>query len=141
MAGPLPTPAPPPPTILVVEDELTVRRMTCRMIRGLGFETVEAGDGREALRIIRQRERPFDLVLTDVVMPVMDGLELSRQLGTEVPEQRVLCMSAYPTSTLAGHGLLPERPFIRKPFLPTALASAIKEALGGSERTAEKREH
>src|SRR5690606_4629505 len=98
-----------PPTILVVEDELTVRRLTCRMIRALGFETVEASDGLEALRIIRQRELPFDLVLTDVVMPVMDGVELSKQLEAERPEQRVLCMSAYPTGTLAGHKLLPDR--------------------------------
>ena len=129
MADELPLPAPPPPTILVVEDELTVRLAACRMIRGLGFEVAEAGDGREALRLIRQREAPFALVLTDVVMPVMDGLELSRVLSEERPAQPVLCMSAYPTTTLAGHNLLPERPFIRKPFLPTALSSAIREAI------------
>ena len=129
MTDVLPQPAPPPPTILVVEDELTVRRMACRMIRGLGFEVAEAGDGREALRLIRQREVPFALVLTDVVMPVMDGLELSRLLSEERPGQAVLCMSAYHTATLAGHNLLPERPFIRKPFLPSALASAIREAI------------
>ena len=80
-------PPPRPPTILVVEDELTVRRMACRMVRGLGFEVAEAGDGREALRLIRQRETPFALVLTDVVMPVMDGLELSNVLSTERPAQ------------------------------------------------------
>jgi two-component system cell cycle sensor histidine kinase/response regulator CckA len=129
MADELPLPAPPPPTILVVEDEVTVRLAACRMIRGLGFEVAEAGDGREALRLIRQREAPFALVLTDVVMPVMDGLELSRVLSEERPGQPVLCMSAYPTTTLAGHNLLPERPFIRKPFLPTALSSAIREAI------------
>jgi CheY-like chemotaxis protein len=122
-------PAPPPPTILVVEDELTVRLAACRMVRGLGFETAEAGDGREALRLIRQREMPFALVLTDVVMPVMDGLELCRILGEERPGLPVLCMSAYPTATLSGHNLLPERPFIRKPFLPSALAAAIREAM------------
>ncbi|HEX6645001.1 MAG TPA: response regulator [Gemmatimonadales bacterium] len=131
MTAELVPPQPPPPTILVVEDELTVRRMACRMVRGLGFEVAEAGDGREALRLIRQRETPFALVLTDVVMPVMDGLELSRVLSTERPGQAVLCMSAYPTTTLAGHHLLPERPFIRKPFLPAALSAAIREAMTG----------
>ena len=129
MPDELVAPAPPPPTILVVEDELTVRLAACRMVRGLGFEAAEAGDGREALRLIRQREVPFALVLTDVVMPVMDGLELCRILGEERPGQAVLCMSAYPTATLAGHNLLPERPFIRKPFLPSALATAIREAM------------
>lgn len=129
MPDDLAPPAPPPPTILVVEDELTVRLAACRMVRGLGFETAEAGNGREALRLIRQREVPYALVLTDVVMPIMDGLELCRVLGEERPGQPILCMSAYPTATLAGHNLLPERPFIHKPFLPSALAAAIREAL------------
>lgn len=129
MAEDLVPPTPLPPTILVVEDEITVRLAACRMIRGLGFDVAEAGDGREALRLIRQREAPFALVLTDVVMPVMDGLELSRILGEERPAQPVLCMSAYPTTTLAGHNLLPQRPFIRKPFLPAELSSAIREAM------------
>src|SRR5688500_16157851 len=62
---PLPIPAT-PPAILVVEDETAVRLLICRMLRGLGFECVEAVNGRDALRIIRQREQPFALVLTDL---------------------------------------------------------------------------
>ena len=55
-------------------------------------------------------------------------------LGEERPGQPILCMSAYPTATLAGHNLLPERPFIHKPFLPSALAAAIREALQTAAR-------
>lgn len=118
------------PTILVVEDEISIRLMTCRMLRALGYVCEEAADGREALRLIRQRERPFDLVLTDIVMPIMDGRALCTELAAERPDQRILCTSAYATGTLQNHGLLPQgMSFIQKPFLPAALAAAVRSAL------------
>ena len=121
------------PTVLVVEDEVSVRLLTCRMLRGLGYQCEEAADGREALRLIRRREHPYALVLTDVVMPVMGGDELCRRLAEEKPDQPVLCMSAYPTTTLAGHGLMPAgRAFLQKPFLPAALAAEIRAVLGAT---------
>ena len=127
----------PASTILVVEDEVSVRLLTCRMLRGLGYQCEEASDGREALRLIRRRERPYALILTDVVMPVMGGDELCRRLTEERPEQPVLCMSAYPNTTLAGHGLLPPgRAFLQKPFLPAALAREIRGALGATVQPA-----
>jgi two-component system cell cycle sensor histidine kinase/response regulator CckA len=117
------------PCILVVEDETIVRLMICRMLRGLGFDCVEAVNGREALRIVRQRELPFTLVLTDLIMPVMSGAELCTRLAEEHPQQRVLGMSAYPRPTLSSHGAIPrDLPFIQKPFLPGALAQAIQAA-------------
>lgn len=116
--------------MLVVEDETSVRLLISRMLRGLGFECVEAAHGREALRIIRQRERPFTLVLTDLIMPVMDGVELCSRLTAERPGQRILGMSGYPKPTLASHGALPpDIPFIQKPFMPAALAAAIQAAI------------
>jgi CheY-like chemotaxis protein len=121
-----------PPAILVVEDETAVRLMICRMIRGLGFECVEAVNGRDALRIIRQRERPFALVLTDLIMPVMSGAELAERLAQERPELSILGMSAYPRPTLASHDAIPPAlKFIQKPFLPSALAQAIRGAISG----------
>ena len=121
-----------PPAILVVEDETAVRLMICRMIRGLGFECVEAVNGREALRIIRQREQPFTLVLTDLIMPVMSGVELCERLAEERPELSILGMSAYPRPTLATHNAIPPAlHFIQKPFLPGALAQAIRGAISG----------
>jgi len=126
-----------PPTVLVVEDEVSVRLLTCRMLRGLGYQCEEASDGREALRLIRRREHPYALVLTDVVMPVMGGDELCRRLAEEKPDQPVLCMSAYPNTTLAGHGLLPTgRAFLQKPFLPAALATEIRNLLGSTVQPA-----
>ena len=122
----------PPPAILVVEDETAIRLMICRMIRGLGFECVEAVNGRDALRIIRQRERPFALVLTDLIMPVMSGAELVERLAQERPELSILGMSAYPRPTLASHDAIPPAlQFIQKPFLPGALAQAIRAAISG----------
>lgn len=121
-----------PPAILVVEDETAVRLMICRMIRGLGFDCVEAVNGRDALRIIRQRERPFTLVLTDLIMPVMSGAELAERLAEERPELSILGMSAYPRPTLASHDAIPPAlQFIQKPFLPSALAQAIRGAISG----------
>ena len=121
-----------PPAILVVEDETAVRLMICRMIRGLGFDCVEAVNGRDALRIIRQRERPFTLVLTDLIMPVMSGAELVERLAQERPELSILGMSAYPRPTLASHDAIPPAlQFIQKPFLPGALAQAIRAAISG----------
>jgi len=119
-----------PPAILVVEDETAVRLMICRMIRGLGFECVEAVNGREALRIVRQREQPFALVLTDLIMPVMSGVELCERLAEERPGLSILGMSAYPRPTLTSHNAIPPAlPFIQKPFLPGALAQAIQGAI------------
>ena len=121
-----------PPAILVVEDETAVRLTISRMIRGLGFECVEAVNGREALRIIRQREQPFALVLTDLIMPVMSGVELCERLAEEKPGLSILGMSAYPRPTLTTHRAIPPAlHFIQKPFLPSALAQAIEAAISG----------
>jgi two-component system, cell cycle sensor histidine kinase and response regulator CckA len=118
----------------VVEDETAVRLMICRMIRGLGFECVEAVNGREALRIIRQREQPFALVLTDLIMPVMSGGELCERLAEERPGLPILGMSAYPKPTLTTHQAIPPSlRFIQKPFLPSALAQAIRSVLSARE--------
>lgn len=91
------------PTILVADDEDTVRHVVGRMLRASGFAVLEAGDGREALQVVQQREHPPDLILTDVVMPLLNGGELASRVRASRPDQRILLMSTYavrsPSST------------------------------------------
>ncbi len=111
------TPEPPPRrAILVVEDETALRVVVCRMLMLAGYDTVEAHDGRQALRILRQREAPVDLVLTDLVMPVMDGGELAARLATDWPNVSVLGMSAY-------------APVVHKPFSSAVLLEHVKSMI------------
>ena len=118
------------PTILVVDDENTVRHVVGRMLRAEGFALVEATDGREALQVVQQREHPPDLILTDVVMPLLNGGELASRVRAIQPDQRVLLMSAYALEDLRQRGLYPEElPFVQKPFTADQLVRAVRSAL------------
>lgn len=118
------------PTILVVDDENTVRHVVGRMLRAGGFALLEATDGREALQVVQQREHPPDLILTDVVMPLLNGGELAARVRTIQPDQRVLLMSAYALEDLRQRGLYPEElPFVQKPFTADQLVRAVRSAL------------
>jgi two-component system cell cycle sensor histidine kinase/response regulator CckA len=118
------------PTILVVDDENTVRHVVGRMLRAGGFALLEATDGREALQVVQQREHPPDLILTDVVMPLLNGGELASRVRAIQPDQRVLLMSAYALEDLRRQGLYPEElPFVQKPFTAEQLVRAVRSAL------------
>lgn len=118
------------PTILVVDDEETVRHIVGRMLGASGFTLIEAKDGREALQLVQQREEPPDLILTDVVMPLLNGGELAQRVCSIRPEQRILLMSAYALEDLRQRGLYPEGlPFIQKPFTLERLVVAVRSAL------------
>jgi two-component system, cell cycle sensor histidine kinase and response regulator CckA len=118
------------PTILVVDDENTVRHVVGRMLRAGGFSLLEATDGREALQVVQQREHPPDLILTDVVMPLLNGGELAARVRAIQPDQRVLLMSAYALEDLRERGLYPEElPFVQKPFTADQLVRAVRSAL------------
>ena len=117
-------------TILVVEDEAAVRRMAARALTAQGYTVLEAEHGSRALELLAQSSRPVDLVLTDVVMPVLNGRELGEQLAAERPGLRVLFMSGYTDDDVIRRGLLrPGSPFIQKPFLPAFLARKVREVL------------
>lgn len=119
-----------PVTILVVEDEDALRALIARMLAAEGYETLEARDGQDALRVIDQHEGHIELVVTDMVMPVMDGGRLAAELMRRNPAQRILCMSAYAPAELADLGLAsPDAPFLRKPFMPAQLYRQVREAL------------
>ena len=117
--------------ILVVEDEPGLRELCERLLVRLGYRVGTAGSGPDALLLMRARLEP-DLVLTDVIMPGMSGVELARQLRDHWPGVRVLYMSGYPNDALAPHGVLvPGTPFIQKPFTERALALKVHETLAG----------
>ena len=101
----------------------------CRQLMNAGYDAVEARDGREALKVLRG-ERVFALVLTDMIMPVMDGAELALEIRRRWPELRILAMSAYTPAELFRFGIPHvDGPFLRKPFLPADLLAAVDGAL------------
>ncbi|MEO8226774.1 MAG: response regulator [Gemmatimonadota bacterium] len=119
-------------TVLVVEDETALRVVVCRMLMLGGYDTLEAQDGRQALRVLRQREAPVDVVLTDLVMPVMDGGELASRLAIEWPGLPVIGMSAYASGEWFALGIVNfAAPVIRKPFSSATLLGSISAALSG----------
>jgi two-component system cell cycle sensor histidine kinase/response regulator CckA len=119
-------------TILVVEDHPAVRGMVRETLEQLGYTVLEATDGYEALRMIEKETREIQLLLTDVIMPLMNGRELATRLRSLRPETKVLYMSGYTDEVLAFHGIAhPEISFIQKPFTNPELAAKIELALAG----------
>jgi PAS domain S-box-containing protein len=124
-------------TILLAEDESTIRALVSEVLRAQGYRVLEAHDAAEAIRISqewRARNTPIDLLLTDVVMPGGSGRELAERLGAVMPDTKVLYMSGYTDDAIIQHGLSQaEVAFLRKPFTPDALARKIRELLGKVE--------
>jgi two-component system, cell cycle sensor histidine kinase and response regulator CckA len=97
---------------------------------GLRRPLLQAGDGREALRIIEQGSSRVDLVITDVAMPAMNGRELAHQLKRIRPHLPVLFISGYTDDEMVRRGLLePDNPFLSKPFTPEILASKVRQLI------------
>ncbi|MBW2261855.1 MAG: transporter substrate-binding domain-containing protein [Deltaproteobacteria bacterium] len=116
--------------ILVVEDDESMRRMTVEMLSSRGFEVLEASEAQRALEIFGERGEEIDLVLTDVVMPGMSGVELGDTLLALGPDLQVLYMSGYTDETIDNHGvLIDSENLINKPFAEEALVSKIHEML------------
>jgi two-component system, cell cycle sensor histidine kinase and response regulator CckA len=117
-------------TVLVVEDDAIVRRVTVRGLRQLGYEVLEASNGAEALDIAI-RHGAVDLVLTDVVMPQMNGRELAERVRAAQPRIVVLFVSGYTANAIVHHGVLdPGIEFLAKPFNIAALHARIRKMLG-----------
>jgi two-component system cell cycle sensor histidine kinase/response regulator CckA len=137
----LATPLPPTiPTILVVDDEPISRRVAYRTLSEQGCRVLEAASAAETLDALRMMTRPVDLVLLDVVMPGIDGVELAEQIFAEFPDQRILFMSAYPAEVLAQRGLQDLRVlFLAKPYTRAELIAKVREAFERRRsRTAER---
>jgi len=119
-------------TILLVEDEETVRRLTREVLKTQGYTVLEARDGVEALSIFEQRDGTIDLMLTDVVMPRIGGAELARRVRSISPNMKVVCMSGYTDDALLHHGVSDANiAFLQKPFTPAALTRKVREVLDG----------
>ncbi len=130
-------PAPPPEgreTLLLVEDDPSVRRLTARLLAGLGYNVLEAGNGGEALMIVERPDAQIDCVVTDVVMPHTSGLELVRHLRRSHPNLRVLFITGFAADAepmLRAEG---ERaPILIKPFDRETLARAVRNAITAPE--------
>ena len=120
--------------VLVVDDETVIRQVVARHLRGLGFQVRTAADGRDALRVHEEWGIEIDLLLTDVVMPHMDGLELAESLRGRQPGVRVLYISGYSEEALNRHSIdLEEVDLVAKPFGLTTLTEAIEDILSPDE--------
>jgi two-component system cell cycle sensor histidine kinase/response regulator CckA len=117
-------------TLLLVEDEDTVRASVRRLLEWHGYRVIEAGNGREALRIYEDNPEAIDLVLTDLVMPEMGGYELVEQLRIRNPALRVVFMSGYTDRAVANDGSMqPATGFVEKPFTVDTLMRQLREVL------------
>jgi len=117
-------------TVLLVEDEPVVRELAVNTLREKGYRILEAANGEEGLRLARQHDGKIDLVLTDVVMPVMGGKEMADALRTSHPDTKVLFTSGYTKDALGHDGVLwPGILFLQKPYLTATLARKVREVL------------
>ena len=111
------------PTILVVDDEAEVRGLVRELLTLNGYQVIDTGDPFEARRIAERQ--PVALLLTDVVMPIMNGLELAQRVEAASPTTKVLLMSGYVTAAVKSSG----RPLVSKPFRANDLLTAVRQML------------
>ena len=132
--------------ILIVEDDAFVRGLAAEILGECGYHVLVAPDGDEAIRLVEGYSGPIDLVLTDVILPGMNGRQVAEHLVRSRPELRVLFMSGYTDDVIArasdgvrAGALAPGRRFLQKPFTLESLASGVREALGPRSRAASPR--
>jgi len=117
-------------TILLVDDEEPVQCVVREMLERRGYRVLVACDGPAALRASSEFQGDIQLLLTDIVMPCMSGLEVAKCVAVERPLIKVLYMSGYPETVVSlEERMSPGRYFLRKPFLAPALAGKVREAL------------
>jgi CheY-like chemotaxis protein len=118
--------------ILLVDDEMLVMRGTRRVLERHGYTVTAATDGLQALALFDQGGQDIHLLLTDVVMPGLNGKELHERLRALKPELRVLYMSGYNEDVITSHGVLSDdTAFIQKPFSVEELVSRVRSTLDG----------
>jgi signal transduction histidine kinase len=126
-------------TVLVVEDNIAIRKVITRILKPIGYKILEAAGAADAIRIASQVDAPIDLLLTDVVMPETTGPALAAELGKTRPEMEILYMSGYSRSTMEKNSALSAQVhFLEKPFAPDALIRKVREVLTGTPSTPSK---
>ncbi|HEY5242858.1 MAG TPA: PAS domain S-box protein [Polyangiaceae bacterium] len=121
-------------TILLVEDDAHVRRAVSRLLKSRGYAVLEVDGGASALDVLEREGDAVHLVLTDVVMPDMDGRTLADRMRARRPNIRVVFMSGYTDHpALKGAALAPTESLLQKPFTPDEIASAVRRALSGTD--------
>lgn len=121
-------------TVLVVEDEPQVRLIATEILRANGYKVLEAYNGEEALRVAESFHDEIHLLVTDVVMPQMGGVELAKHIQKVRPDVKVLYVSGYTENTVVHHGVQGDNLlFLAKPYTPMALAKRVREVLDAEQ--------
>ena len=119
-----------PSSILLVEDEPDLRALVHEVLTGQGYQVLLTQGPAEALKTARATTDPIDLLLTDIVMPDMNGLALAERLQVDRPEMKVLYMTGYSNDVVMAHGTPHEGALIQKPFTPRHIVARVREVLG-----------
>jgi CheY-like chemotaxis protein len=116
-------------TVMLVDDEEGVRKLVSAILQSNGYSVIEANNGQAALVAYEKNGHKVDLVLTDVVMPQLDGFELGDRLVEKNPDVKILFMSGYRDNRIGAAEARPQRPFLHKPFTPDVLLAKVREIL------------
>jgi len=117
-------------TVLLVEDSDAVRAVVANMLESGGLTVLQVTGGEEALALVRQGGAPIDLLLTDIAMPEMNGVELADRLERERPDVRILFMTGYAEEAVVNEGILGKhRECIGKPFTQEQITTRVREIL------------
>ena len=116
--------------ILLVEDEREVRALVTDVLTDRGYQLLVADSPVEALRLSRHTPEPIDLLVTDVVMPAMNGLALAERLLADRPEMKVIYMTGYSSDVVMAHGTPQAGSLLEKPFTPRQLLARVRLILG-----------
>ncbi len=117
------------PRILVVDDEAAVRRYVCRVLGAEGYAVSEAEDGVEALELVRSEPDGWDLIISDIVMPRCNGVELYQTIANVAPALQVILMSGYAMTQLAELGIAAPCAVLVKPFDAQRLLDEVRRCL------------
>lgn len=116
--------------IMVVEDEVEVLNLTKTMLESLGYNVLPASSPNKAMELAGNHEGPIDLLITDVIMPEMNGREIADQLKTLYPDISILFMSDYTENVIAHHNVVKDGVyFIEKPFTLKDIAAMVRDLL------------
>jgi two-component system cell cycle sensor histidine kinase/response regulator CckA len=119
------------PVVLLVDDDESTLELVAHVLRDGGYRTLEAADGKEALEAANSYEGPIPLLLTDIAMPGMNGVQLAKRICSQRPETKVIYITAFgDLFKLSPHALIP------KPFTPVQLLTKVRETIASGRRAA-----